>query len=133
VPADYADCTLQRNLSEAGREDARALGELLRDVPVTEVRTSPFCRTVDTAELAFGGATVDERLLPTQVDPGDGRWDPLLARAPADGNRVLVTHHSTIAAMTDVLVEEGEMLVLHPDGAGFEVIARLEATGPDDP
>ena len=40
------DCATQRNLSAAGREEARRLGETFRahGVPVAEVRSSPWCR-----------------------------------------------------------------------------------------
>src|SRR5512137_714544 len=51
------DCRTQRNLSTAGREQARAIGEALRarGIPVAEVRSSQWCRCLDTARLAFAG------------------------------------------------------------------------------
>ena len=49
-------CATQRNLSEQGRSDARRLGEELRArrVPVAGLLSSPWCRCLDTARLAFG-------------------------------------------------------------------------------
>ena len=49
------DCATQRNLSAAGRVQARALGQWLRTqgIPVGEVRSSQWCRCLDTARLAF--------------------------------------------------------------------------------
>src|SRR6187402_2184311 len=47
------DCATQRNLSAKGREDAKAVGDRLRaaGVAVAKVLASPWCRTVDTANL----------------------------------------------------------------------------------
>jgi len=47
------DCQTQRNLSETGRQQARRLGQLLRDrqVPVTRVLSSQWCRCLETAKL----------------------------------------------------------------------------------
>ena len=44
-------CATQRNLSDGGREDARRIGAAFRerDVPVSEVLSSRWCRCVDTA------------------------------------------------------------------------------------
>src|SRR5512143_2013384 len=54
----YEDCAKQRNLTDAGRAEARAIGEALRDlrIPIGDVRASPFCRTMETARLMFGRA-----------------------------------------------------------------------------
>jgi broad specificity phosphatase PhoE len=113
-------CALQRNLTEAGRDQARTVGEALRslDVPVGDVRASPMCRTRETAELAFGQAQVDRSL----VSPGvigtlagdERRAERLraLVREPvAPGtNTVLVTHTGNIGALGHS-VGEGDLLL----------------------
>ena len=45
------DCSTQRNLSDAGRDEARRIGERLKRerVPIGEVYTSPWCRCRETA------------------------------------------------------------------------------------
>src|SRR5262249_5111854 len=50
-----ADCANQRNLTDAGRENSRQIGDAIRalGVPVGAVLASPMCRTVETAVLAF--------------------------------------------------------------------------------
>src|ERR1043165_8685349 len=50
------DCATQRNLDEAGRAQARRIGEALRrrGVTVGTILSSPRCRCLDTARLAFG-------------------------------------------------------------------------------
>lgn len=62
---NFQDCSTQRNLSEEGKRQAMAYGEALRSlyIPIHyPVLASPFCRTRETAELAFGKENV-------QVDP----------------------------------------------------------------
>src|SRR3954447_6582381 len=55
----YEDCSLQRNLTEQGRDEARAIGRAIKAlrIPVGEVLSSPFCRTMETGRLIFGRAT----------------------------------------------------------------------------
>ena len=54
----FEDCASQRPLLDKGRAEARAIaGHLKRlGIPVDKVYASPFCRTVETAMLAFGKA-----------------------------------------------------------------------------
>ena len=53
---DLRDCSRQRNLTAKGRREARSIGSALRrlDIPVGEAPASPYCRTRQTARLAFG-------------------------------------------------------------------------------
>jgi hypothetical protein len=50
------DCSTQRNLSASGQDDARRIGAAFRarGIIVDEVRSSVWCRCLDTATLAFG-------------------------------------------------------------------------------
>jgi len=50
------DCATQRNLSDEGRRQARQLGAWFaaRRFRPTRVRSSPWCRCLETARLAFG-------------------------------------------------------------------------------
>lgn len=50
------DCRTQRNLNDQGRQQARQLGAWLaaRQLRPLRVRSSPWCRCLDTARLAFG-------------------------------------------------------------------------------
>src|SRR6266436_504900 len=54
----YEDCANQRNLIDRGRAEARAVGAAIRElrIPIEPVLASPFCRTVETAQLIFGRA-----------------------------------------------------------------------------
>lgn len=76
----FEDCATQRNLTDKGRAEARALGEHIRrlKIPIGEVLASPFCRTMETARLAFGKAraTSDVRGGPLSADDPK-RYQPL--------------------------------------------------------
>jgi phosphohistidine phosphatase SixA len=50
------DCSTQRNLNDAGRAQARQIGAWFQanGLQPARVRSSPWCRCVDTAQLAFG-------------------------------------------------------------------------------
>ena len=85
-PPDFrlGDCSTQRNLSDAGREEARRVAAAFRarGVPIGRVLSSQWCRCLETARLAFG-----------EPEP----W-PALGRRPERGNLVLVTHQFNICA-----------------------------------
>lgn len=138
--ASLEDCSLQRPLSDAGRDQARALGEAVRalDLAVGPVLASPFCRTRETAELAFGSDAVrtDRALLALASvgDDGSPAQDRTLEAAAGLAVSVstpgatawLVGHVSTIGPLTGVSPEEGGAVVVRPvvDDAG-----RLEVVG----
>jgi broad specificity phosphatase PhoE len=130
------DCGTQRNLSDQGRADARTLGQAFRarGVPVAQVLSSPWCRCVETARLAFGQAPDVLPALgnlfgrPERAGPQIGELKPLVGRRPVNGNLLLVSHGSTIAALTGVSPNTSEMVVLTPqEGGRFSVAGRLRA------
>jgi broad specificity phosphatase PhoE len=128
-------CLIQRNLTEAGRAQAREIGEGVRAlrIPIGDVRSSPMCRTRDTARLAFGRVTLDRDLVSpgvigTEADD-ERRAQALRAMVeelpPAGENTVLVTHTGNIsAALGEETVAEGESLVY---GEGAELVGRVPA------
>lgn len=127
------DCATQRNLSAAGREQARRLGEAFRRerVPVAQVLASEWCRCRDTATLAFGRhepwPALNNLFGRAQNEPAQKR--ALLERAGAyrgTGNLVLVTHGSTVVPVAGVSPAQGEIVVMKPAGAGrLEPVGRL--------
>jgi broad specificity phosphatase PhoE len=127
------DCPTQRNLTDAGRDDARRIGAAFRShgVPVGRVLSSRWCRCLETAQLAFGRAepwdALDSIFEDRQREPErtQALREALRAR-PADGNLVLVTHGANIVALTGVSPAPGEFLVLTAEGGGrFRVAGRL--------
>jgi phosphohistidine phosphatase SixA len=130
------ECSTQRNLSAAGREEARRLGAALRarTIPIGRVLSSRWCRCLDTAWLAFGrgegwpplDSFFDDRSREPEQTAAVRR---LLSERPADGNLVLVTHQVNITALTGIAPAPGELVVLAPRGDGtFAVTGRMSAT-----
>ncbi|HWL33569.1 MAG TPA: histidine phosphatase family protein [Gaiellaceae bacterium] len=139
-PVDLKDCRTQRNLSTEGRRDARRIGQGARRLKlrIGAVLSSPFCRTRETARLAFGRATVNSALLNTVVAVHDAAWRrqirtarQLLGAKPDAGRvTVLVTHGSVVGDATGHTLEEGETLVFRPLGsARFRLIGRILPRG----
>ena len=129
-----ADCTTQRNLIDEGRAEAKRAGAAVkaRNVPVKEVRTSPWCRCVETARIAFATEPVVDTMLsnlftdPQNREAQVAAFRRFAATRPAGGNIVLVTHGATIAAFTGINPGTAEMVIVTPDGkGGFAVAGRL--------
>ena len=135
-PVVVSDCSTQRNLSAQGRADARAIGRGVRrlGLPVARVLSSAYCRTLETARLAFGRATVHPALLNTIAAAHDATWRAQIGDArrlfgtkPAAGKlTVLVTHGVVVQETSGQTLEEGEAIVFRPLGNGrFRVVGRV--------
>jgi broad specificity phosphatase PhoE len=134
----FEDCAKQRNLTDKGRADARAIAGQVRRlrVPVGDVLASPYCRTRETAQLIFGRETVsnDVRGGPAQTDDAQ-RYAGLraLLASPVSGgvNRVIVSHGNPFRAVAGApYLAEGEVAVIEPRGReGFRVVARIPVDG----
>lgn len=124
------DCSTQRNLDESGRRQAGQIGEAFRQqgIVVGAVLSSPRCRCLDTARLAFGrvqpwdvlqGALNDAQLRRRQLDEirkaiAEHRDGPPL---------VLVTHGSVATDVTGLSVRMGEFVVLRRAADGTRPVA----------
>lgn len=134
------NCASQRNLSDEGRGHARQLGEALRarGVPVGQVLASPWCRCIETAGIALGSSQPERTPAlgnlfgrPELRERQVAQLRPLVARKPAKGNTFMVSHGSTILALTGISPDTAEMVVLTPQGGGrFTVAGRLLAHRP---
>ncbi len=62
-------------LTEAGREQARALGEALRGEEIELCAVTPFERVRETADLALAGRDVPRLVVPELSDPGYGSFE----------------------------------------------------------
>jgi broad specificity phosphatase PhoE len=122
------DCSTQRNLTDAGRAHARRIGKAFRSrgIPIDRVFSSPWCRCLETAELAFGKAEVSDALSnlfgrPENRERQIRQMRALTLAKTSAGNMVLVTHGSTIYALTGISAGTGEMVLL----SRGEVVGRL--------
>lgn len=121
------DCATQRNLSEAGRQQAIGIGKWLREHGVENARvySSQWCRCLETAKLLGLGEVKPLPALNSffqRPDERAGRLSGLrafLADQQAQGEPlILVTHQVTVTAMTGIFPASGE-----------GVVAKLEHQG----
>jgi hypothetical protein len=127
----FEDCSTQRNLTEKGRTEARALGAEIKRlrVPIGTIYASPFCRTMETARLAFGEPqpTNEARGGPSRPDD-PARYEPLkklLATPPAAGRNNAISSHGNpfFALFGAPYLAEGEMAVVEP--RTLKVVGRI--------
>ncbi|MFW2355445.1 histidine phosphatase family protein [Hydrogenophaga sp.] len=124
-PPNFAlgQCSTQRNLSDAGRQQARRVGAAFtrERVKLDQVRSSAWCRCVDTAMLAFGQNTVWTPLNSFFGSSGgpDQSNDVLrdVQGWMAPRNLMLVTHQVNVTALTGEYLAMGEVLVTRPGPA----------------
>lgn len=122
---DINQCATQRNLSPEGRAQAAQIGRWFqtRNLKPAAVRSSPWCRCVDTAQIAFGGSRIQAALGSTFGAQG-GRDSPersaalgaLLKAIPAGQFEVWVTHQVNISALTGKSAAMGEAVLMGRDG-----------------
>jgi phosphohistidine phosphatase SixA len=136
---DLSDCSRQRNLNAEGRRQSRDIGRAFErlGIPVGSVLASPFCRTRDTARIAFGRATPSRALLSVEFfsSPREARHKGLRrlleAEPPAGTNTVMVSHGSAIFEATERDPEEGEAVIVEP-GPGRRDLAVEAAVAADE-
>ena len=116
---DVADCSTQRNLSEAGREQARRTGAALRaeGLSFDAVWTSAWCRAKETAALMDVGPVVEVAALNSHfAGRGDAqdqarRVRGRLSELPLDARVLMVTHQVNIRALAGRSTASGEIVV----------------------
>lgn len=126
------DCATQRNLNDEGRAQARRIGAWFaaRGLAPARVRSSPWCRCLDTAQLAFGAAEPWAALGSPRGASETTNAESLeaLRRAVAarrEGIEVWVTHMFVLAALVGQGSASGEGLVLGSVDGVVALRARL--------
>lgn len=137
---DLNDCNTQRILSDEGRQLATVIGRNITRarVPVGEVVHSPFCRTRETAQLAFAGRlhllrsepllAYSAYLTTEEKKPLLAGLHALLAAPVAPGtNRVIIAHAPNMADLIGYFVKpEGTIAVFRPlPGSQFEYLGSI--------
>ena len=127
------DCSTQRNLSEAGRAQAQRIGQAFkqRKIEVGTVWSSQWCRTRDTADLAFPGQRVDQPTFNSFF--GNSGLGPqqtqaarhLLEAWRGEGVLVVVTHQVNITALTGIVPSSGEGVIVKRTPQGLAVVGRI--------
>lgn len=136
---DLKNCATQRNLSEKGREQARLIGKAFSDlgIKVSSVLSSPYCRCIDTAKIAFSKATVVQDLefavAKNEAETkklGTALRKYLAARPERGANTVIVAHSANLKEAVGIWPQpEGTAYVFQPHGGESRYVARV---GPEE-
>ncbi|WP_216829686.1 histidine phosphatase family protein [Alkalihalobacterium elongatum] len=138
----FYDCNTQRNLSNVGRQQAIAYGETTRslDIPIDyPIISSPFCRTRETAALAFEQENKEidpfwaevyqlaDPLPPTERVRIINLVTSALELAPSPGtNKVIIGHNFPESVGLGRIPNMGTVVIWpRGRGLGYDVIAKL--------
>lgn len=128
------DCTTQRNLSAAGRAQARQIGDRFRANGIDEahVSSSEWCRCLETAELLNLGTVEALPFLNSffrdfdQEEPQTSALTTWIGQQQLDRPHVLVTHQVNITALTGIYPASGEIVVVKHVGSGeIEIVGTI--------
>jgi hypothetical protein len=141
---DINACNTQRNLSQRGRQQAQKIGKQLKANGITKaaVFSSQWCRCLETARQLDLGEVTELRILNSffqSPDQGPEQTRQLQAwlienqslQTPKEKSsslpKVLVTHQVNITALTGVVPQSGELVIIKVDMSGeILVVARWE-------
>lgn len=132
---DLNNCGSQRNLSNAGREQALALGRWLKQHGITEadVLSSEWCRCKDTAALLDLGPLKTLPALNSFFDsPGQAQQQlqqltKILLNYDWQRPVILVTHQVVISGLTGQYPGSGEMVVVKVTDEGeLQTFAKVQ-------
>ena len=135
-PANFQldDCSTQRNLSDAGRQQAREIGEAFRDrnIPVIKVLSSQWCRCLETAELMniapvepfppLNSFFRDRSTTETQTTQVK---EYITANETSSGVIIMVTHQVNITALSGIFPQSGSAVVMQSNDGQLRVLGQL--------
>ena len=129
---DLTKCETQRNLSDIGRAQARRIGQDISEAGInfSDVRSSEWCRCIDTAKIAFAQATPWKALNSFFADRSTARQQTRelhqAASQLAPGTNVIwVTHQVNISAALDTFAGQGEIVVARPAAGKLRLAFRI--------
>ena len=133
---DINDCNTQRNLDNAGREQAQAIGQWLRDHGIKNVKlfSSQWCRCMDTARLMGMGEVTPLPALNSFFESPQDREPNLSALRQFIQNKskpgeliIMVTHQVTISGITGNWTDSGHGKLVRPGNDGkIKLLGELD-------
>ncbi|NJN58198.1 MAG: histidine phosphatase family protein [Leptolyngbyaceae cyanobacterium SL_5_9] len=121
------DCATQRNLSEAGREQAARIGQVFRDrnIPIHQILSSQYCRCLDTAKLLNLGEVEPSPMLNSTFTNRANE-----AEQTAQVRQRILDHQNTpgVIVMVSHFVNIGDISGINPPSGGA-VIMRTNQQG----
>jgi len=137
-PAGFTlgDCSTQRQLSAQGRSQARAIGKQFtsQDIPIAGVRSSRWCRAIDTATLLGLGKVRTASALDSVFTASERVADQKKRQTERiirdhrnkSGVLILVGHQANIIDLTGIAPDSGGAVVVKADASGrIRVIGQL--------
>lgn len=135
-PVDLNNCKSQRNLSDLGRKQSKTIAKAFKklNIPVGDVLSSPFCRCKETAELAFGSATLNDKLYfaiglkrDDKISKSKFLLKELSTPFPGKKNKVIVSHTSNLKESTGIWPKpEGAAFIFQPLSDGnYKTVGRV--------
>jgi broad specificity phosphatase PhoE len=126
------DCSTQRNLSNEGRGRARQTGERMRaaGIALSAVRSSRWCRCLDTARIAFGTVepwpALDSFFSEPQRQAAQlSQLAEALNSFQGPAPWMLVTHQVNISAFLGVWTAMGEIVAAERVGERWQAVFRI--------
>ena len=133
---DINDCNTQRNLDNAGREQAQAIGQWLRGHGIKNVKlfSSQWCRCMDTARLMGMGEVTPLPALNSFFESPQDREPNLSALRKFIHNKskpgeliIMVTHQVTISGITGNWTDSGHGKLVRPGNDGkIKLLGELD-------
>lgn len=126
------DCSVQRNLDEAGRAQARQVGANFRKAGHKQLRvvSSLYCRALETGRLMGLGPVEPQPFLNyidfdnrVQLETLTNRTLAFIKKIPARQLAILVTHVSNVKALADVTPASAEIVIVRFNDAGALTVA----------
>jgi phosphohistidine phosphatase SixA len=130
------DCSTQRNLGEAGKTQAKMIGQWLKTqgLESAQVFSSPWCRCKDTATLLNKGAVMVEPSLGSFFENRGNRQEQtrltqikiaaLLKTSPRKPV-IMVTHQVNIQAFAGQSLSSGSMVLVKVNPSGQYISHQL--------
>lgn len=137
-PVKLEDCSTQRNLSAEGRQQATQIGVHMKrlGIPIGKVTSSPYCRCVETAQLAFGRSVItDDNLYFAMTAQAEERQrisrvlkQRLTQKPAAATNDIIVSHTANLREATGIWPKpEGVIWVIKPDhSGGYQALGKID-------
>ncbi len=136
-PANFklGDCSTQRNLSPQGQTQAKQIGVEFRNrnIKIARVLSSQWCRCLETAKLINLGKVEPLPALNSFFsDSSKESGQTATIRKLIVDNRntkgviIMVTHQVNITAITDIVPQSGEAVILKGSSQGkIQIVGRI--------
>ena len=127
---DIKDCSTQRNLNDAGKIQAKKIGNFFSEnnITIDKILSSEWCRCKETAKYAFNKYEIKSFLnsffsakFASNKNKQINDLKKYINEWSGDNNLVLVTHYVTIQEVLNIATSSGEIIITDKS---FNVLAR---------